>query len=116
MVKDNSNLSPEKQLLKLIEEPHALPSRGAAIRGKGITLFSFGALQGRWIFAREKLAGLAKACNGPFDIKKLNSLLVLLAVSMFIYFMKLTKLALYIHFLNFVLVIIDMFLIFKFVF
>jgi hypothetical protein len=86
MVKDNSNLSPEKQLLKLIEEPHGRAAKGMANRGKGLTLFSLGALQGRWVFAREKLSTLAKSWSGPLDIKKINSILVLLAVLTGVYF------------------------------
>lgn len=80
MVKDNANLSPEKQLLKLIEEPHGAALRGAAVRGKGITLFSLGALRGRWIFFRQRLMLLFASWSGPLDITKINVLLTVIAV------------------------------------
>jgi hypothetical protein len=80
MVKDNTPLSPEKQLLKLIEEPHGAALKGAVVRGKGVTLFSLGALQGRWIFLRQNLTAFFASWGGPLDIKKINVLLTMIAV------------------------------------
>ncbi|HAJ57204.1 MAG TPA: hypothetical protein DCL35_05485 [Candidatus Omnitrophica bacterium] len=102
MAQDNSSLSPEKQLLKLIEEsqgkaaepqPQSAPQpapppgrRDVSVRGKDITMFSSGALRGRWSFASVKLSSVIKSWGGPLDIKRINLVLSLLAVFMFIYF------------------------------
>ncbi len=87
MVKDNSNLSPEKQLLKLIEEPNLQTAKGAVgVRSRRINVFSLGALLGRWIFARERLSSSFRSWGGPLDIKKINVFLSIAAVLMFIYF------------------------------
>lgn len=86
MVKDNADLSPEKQLLKLIEEPHDRVAQKAALRGKGVSLFSWGALRGRWAFSREKLTASLKSLSGPLDIRKINGLLTFFTVLVGIYF------------------------------
>lgn len=86
MVKDNSGLSPEKRLLKLIEEPNFQSAKGSAVRGSRLTLFSIGALRGRWIFARVKLASFLRSWGGPLDIKKINGILTLLGFVVAAYF------------------------------
>lgn len=103
MGKDDSNDSPEKQLLKLIEaqqpqtpapvqtasipkEPVARPEISSIARGKGLTLFSWGALQGRWMFFQHGLSGFGTSMGGPLDLKKINSLLTAAAVLMGAYF------------------------------
>lgn len=86
MVKDNSNLTPEKQLLKLIEEPHAHAASKGMMRGKGFSSLSFGALQGRWIFLRDRLNSLQGSWAGPLDIRKINAILTCLALLVGAYF------------------------------
>lgn len=110
MVQDNSELSPEKQLLKLIEESgggaaapaqasggakpvSAKPAPAVAVeaRPKGPAappVFSLGALQSRVLFAKEKnLTAFAKSLGGPLDLKKINALLLVLAVVVGGYFL-----------------------------
>jgi hypothetical protein len=86
MVKNNSNLTPEKQLLKLIEEPYAPTASKGMMRGKGFSLFSPGALQGRWIFLRDRLNSLQRSWTGPLDIRKINAILAFLTLLVGVYF------------------------------
>lgn len=110
MVQDNSELSPEKQLLKLIEESggsaaapappsgaakpvYAKPAPAAVVEAKpkgpaAPPALSLGALQSRVLFAKEKnLAAFAKSFGGPIDLKKINAGLLALAVVVGGYFL-----------------------------
>ncbi len=86
MAKDNPNITPEKQLLKLIEEPHDRVAGNAVVRGRGFSLPGLGVLAGRLAFAQESFKQLARGWAGPFDIKKINGILSLVAVLVGIYF------------------------------
>jgi len=49
-------VTPEKQLLNLIEEPRSRSSlQAAAIKRHGLSMISLGALKGRFAFFRERL-------------------------------------------------------------
>jgi len=86
MVQDNANLTPEKQLLKLIEEPHSRFSKNAVIRGKGATFFSFGGLRGRFNFLIDTLASFLRSWSGPADTKKINVILTFMSIVVGAYF------------------------------
>ncbi len=88
MVENRSNLTPEKQLLKLIEDPHGRAQKPGAAKGVKVPVFSFGALQGRLAFFRQSTQSLWKgwAEGSPLDIKKINALLSVLVVATGIYF------------------------------
>ncbi|MEK7850113.1 MAG: hypothetical protein AAB213_04805 [Candidatus Omnitrophota bacterium] len=86
MVQDNANLTPEKQLLKLIEEPHSRFSKNAVMRGKGATFFSFGGLRGRFNFLKETLASFLRSWSGPIDTKKINAILTFISIVVGAYF------------------------------
>jgi hypothetical protein len=89
MAENRSNLTPEKQLLKLIEEPQTAGAKGPA-RGVKMSALSLGALQGRIGFLKQSVVGMAKGwsagARGPLDIKKINILLTSLAAVIGIYF------------------------------
>ncbi len=86
MGQNNSNLTPEKQLLKLIEEPHSRFSKNAVMRGKGFSLLSLGALRGRLSFLRDAVDSFYKSWSGPIDIKKINGILTAVSVVVGAYF------------------------------
>ena len=112
MGQNDANDSPEKQLLKLIEAqgggqarqapaqastsaPAAAPVAraplpkaeiGSIARGTRETVFSLGALQGRWSFFSQGLSGFSNSFSGPLDLKKINTFLVMAAVFMGLYF------------------------------
>jgi len=86
MVQDNANLTPEKQLLKLIEEPHSRFSKNAVIRGKGATFFSLGGLRGRFNFLIDSLASFLRSWSGPVDTKKINVILTFMSIMVGVYF------------------------------
>ncbi|MFC1624042.1 hypothetical protein ACFL28_01805 [Candidatus Omnitrophota bacterium] len=64
-------LTPEKQLLGLIEKPK---SSKAAVR-KGLSLFSFGAFKGRLSFFVKNIRNLSTFKGEVVDIKGINSVL-----------------------------------------
>jgi hypothetical protein len=80
-------LTPEKQLLRLIEDPKAKSApkiEAQAIRYHSQSLFSFGAWQGRISFLKDRFRDLTSAEKTNFDIVKvinglLGSLIVILA-------------------------------------
>jgi len=86
MVQDSSNLTPEKQLLKLIEEPQSRFSKNAVMRGKGATFFSLGGLKGRFNFSKEALASFIRSWSGPVDTKKINIILTFISIAVGAYF------------------------------
>lgn len=86
MAKDSAHITPEKQLLKLIEEPRDRVAGGAVAKARGFSFWTPGVLLGRWTFAQERVKHLLCAWRGPLDIKKINALLSVLAVAVGIYF------------------------------
>ena len=91
--------TPEKQLLKLIEDPKngSFSSRG--IKQKGRILFSVAALKGRLSFLKERLSSGFTFSAATFDIKVVNNVLAVfifvftlfLIVNLTISFMDLNK-------------------------
>ena len=70
-------LSPEKELLKLIEKPMAQSSlRAAAVRYHGKSFFSFGALKGRVAFLKNKTKEFKAGNLRALDVKALNMALL----------------------------------------
>jgi hypothetical protein len=86
MGENSSNLTPEKQLLKLIEEPNSRFSKNAVTRGKGVSFLSLGALRGRLNFLKDTATSFVRSWSGPLDIKKINGLLTTASVVVGIYF------------------------------
>lgn len=87
MVEDRTRSTPEKQLLKLIEDPQGAPSRGAhAAVVRGVSAFSPGAIQGRLGFLRKSFADAVRGWGGPLDIKKANMMLTAFVVGAGVWF------------------------------
>lgn len=84
MVEDRSSPTPEKQLLKLIEEPSG-PAAGAHPARRRGPSFSFGALRSRLSFWQK---GFGQAFSGgvTLNIKKVNGLLLTAAFVLGIFF------------------------------
>lgn len=78
-------VSPEKQLLKLIENSKSKESgaAGYAIRHRGLSLFSIAAWTGRFSFFRESFA---KWGFRSLDIKAVNNILALCVFALAFYF------------------------------
>jgi len=81
-------ITPEKQLLNLIEKPMAKHSLHAAtIRYHGLSLLSLGALKGRYTFLKNRLRVSFKAKDlSSFDTKALNQILEIGVFLMIFYF------------------------------
>jgi len=84
VVEDKSSPTPEKQLLKLIEEPASSQAATRPARGPGLSL-SLGAVRSRLAFWQK---GLGQALTGglTLDIRKVNALLAMAAVVSGAYF------------------------------
>ncbi|MFC1576764.1 hypothetical protein ACFL3N_00305 [Candidatus Omnitrophota bacterium] len=67
--------TPEKQLLKLIENPKSRKIKKEKIKHRGLQLFSFGALKGRFSFLRGRLSGIPVLSRAPLDVKAINRIL-----------------------------------------
>jgi len=82
------SLSPEKQLLKLIEEPKAQgQAHSAAIKHLGLSLLSLSALKARFSFLSDKLRHNFKTGKFyHFNVKNINIFLGLVTVIMAVYF------------------------------
>ena len=80
--------TPEKQLLNLIEEPHSRSSlQAAAIKRHGLSIFSFGALKGRFAFFKDRFQKDFKEGKVyQLDVKALNSVLRLAVLVLAAYF------------------------------
>ena len=78
MVEDKSSPTPEKQLLRLIEEPSG-PAAGVRPARRRGPSFSFGALRSRLAFWQK---GLGQALSGgmTWNIRKVNALLLVAAL------------------------------------
>jgi hypothetical protein len=72
MAEERSN-TPEKQLLKLIEDPKAQDIASRGIKYKGRSFFSLLALKGRFSFFKEKINLGASLGSGAFDVKLINN-------------------------------------------
>ena len=83
-------LTPEKQLLKLIEEPGARDPKkkdAAVIKRQGLSLISAGAWTGRAAFFKDKFSGLAKGDIRQVDVVKvINNFLGLSVLGLLVYF------------------------------
>jgi hypothetical protein len=87
MVEDRAHTTPEKQLLRLIEDPHGNASRGPGVAlARGAGVFSLGALQGRIGFFKRSFSSVSEGWRGPLDIKKVNVLLTVLVVGVAVWF------------------------------
>ena len=81
-------LTPEKELLRLIEKPLAKNSlSAAAIKHQGLSFLSAGALKGRFAFLKHRLRGFSKNTAGvkQLDVRVLNLGLELLIFSLAAY-------------------------------
>ena len=78
--------TPEKQLLNLIEKPKPSNIQQAIIRRKGFSLFSFGALKGRFSFFKKKTKDVLADKREPFDIKGINGILRFCVFILAVYF------------------------------
>jgi hypothetical protein len=79
---ENRPVSPEKQLLRLIENNKVTPGRRVetkAIKRSGLSLFSLGGWAGRFSFFKDKLKGAWSSHDrlSVIDIKTINNFLVL---------------------------------------
>jgi hypothetical protein len=82
------SLSPEKQLLKLIENPKAQgPAQAAAIKHLGLSLLSLSGLKARFSFLKDKLSNSFKTGKFYyFNVKTINISLGLVTFVLAIYF------------------------------
>ncbi|MEI6631782.1 MAG: hypothetical protein WCL25_04110 [bacterium] len=80
--------TPEKQLLNLIEEPRGRSSlQAAAIKRHGLSIFSLGALKGRFAFFKDRFQKDVKEGKAyQLDVKALNSILRLVVLVLAVYF------------------------------
>jgi len=67
--------TPEKQLLKLIEDPKTKEFSSKGIKYRGRSLFSFAAFRGRFSFFKEKVNTGLTLRSSSFDIKVINNVL-----------------------------------------
>lgn len=65
----------EKQLLNLIEKSQPGDIRQAAVKRAGFSLFSWGALKGRFSFFLKKVKDSLSSERKPLDIKRINAIL-----------------------------------------
>jgi hypothetical protein len=88
MMAQEKPVTPEKQLLKLIEEPGPKSSLGAAvIKHHTLSLFSFEALKGRFAFLKSKFkADFREKGFYGLDIKLINMILGLCVFILAVYF------------------------------
>jgi len=81
---ENESITPEKQLLKLIENPKTKEVRRQSTKRATGKWFSFGAFQGRLAFwkgfSSKKVSSLKKGAKSPSGIRQLNLGLKVLAL------------------------------------
>ena len=86
---ENESLTPEKQLLKLIENPKQASVRAENAKREGKKWFSFSAFKGRldfWKnFSVKKNASSGKFSKGSFSVERINFILRVLLVAVAIY-------------------------------
>ena len=85
MDKDRPSSTPEKQLLKLIEEPESAGLKQSRTLRRSIGFFSFGAIKGRILFFKEKTKGYLAPKKGPISIKGINKILAFCTFILVIY-------------------------------
>lgn len=78
--------SPEKQLLKLIEDSEPGKTKKGLVGRRGSSFLSLGAFKGRWSFFRNRLKGFTGFKKESFDIKKINFYLKICVVTLITYF------------------------------
>ncbi|MDD4939661.1 MAG: hypothetical protein PHE18_05205 [Candidatus Omnitrophica bacterium] len=81
-------LTPEKQLLKLIEGAEPQKSfQGAAVKHRSLSLISFGAWKGRFLFFKKRFKEHSRGRARQLDVKLLNRVLALLVFILAAYFL-----------------------------
>jgi hypothetical protein len=85
---EKNSLTPEKELLNLIEKPMSKRSlHVAAMKYHGLSLFSLAAIKGRFAFIKQRLrVYFAEGSFRQLDIRVLNNTLKLCAVILMVYF------------------------------
>ncbi|MFC1708964.1 hypothetical protein ACFL2J_02745 [Candidatus Omnitrophota bacterium] len=78
--------TPEKQLLKLIEDPKTATFGSKGLKHKGHSLFSIAALKGRISFFKERLAFGFSFKNISFDVRVVSTILQLCIFVLVVYF------------------------------
>ena len=78
--------TPEKQLLKLIEDPGVESVSSQGLKHRGRSLFSLAALKGRISFFKERISTGFSFTNTVFDIKIVTSVLQLCILVLAMYF------------------------------
>jgi hypothetical protein len=81
---NGSGPTPEKQLLKLIEQPHQAAVKGEAARRSGAGALSPSAIRGRFSFLSSAASGLFRGGKGRVGLKGANKLLAAAAVMLVI--------------------------------
>lgn len=86
---DNKPLTPEKQLLNIIEDPKQQMLRVEATKRQGISWFSFGALRGRLSFFKsfsfKKWSSFRQLSSTSVGIRQINLLLKFMIVFLAVY-------------------------------
>lgn len=85
MDKDRPSSTPEKQLLKLIEEPESAGLKQSRTLRRSIRFLSFGAIKGRILFFKEKTRGYLAPKKGPISIRGINKILAFCTFILVIY-------------------------------
>lgn len=81
------NRTPEKELLRLIENPNSSPSiKSATIKRKGISLFSLSSIKAGFSFLKEKFKGEARFSHGYWiELRTINMFLKIAILGLFAY-------------------------------
>ena len=86
---ENEPLTPEKQLLKIIENPKQQTLQVESTKRKGISWFSLGALKGRFSFFKgfsfKKWSSFRQLTSTSFGIRQINLVLKILIVFLAVY-------------------------------
>lgn len=81
----DSSPTPEKQLLKLIEQPEMADQQKEGLKGKGTRLLSPGAIRGRISFFKQRVKSYLTAGKAPIGVKGVNRALGFCALVMAAY-------------------------------
>lgn len=82
----DSSPTPEKQLLKLIEQPGAADHQKETLKRRGIQFFSLSAIRGRLSFFRERARGyLTVKKKVPMGVKGTSRVLALCSLALVVY-------------------------------
>lgn len=82
MAEPNDPLTPEKRLLKLIEEPESEAAKKEQTALQRKTFFSLSALRGRLAFAREQWAAVFGRRREPLALRQINQILKVVNVGL----------------------------------